>query len=75
MLYLGSESEVLLAFGSDLITLTVPRAEAAEVGRSVYLHLPSEHLRVWARESGLGEEPEAEPMAPLAGVSPLPLRL
>ncbi len=47
VLYLGSESEIVVRSGSELFTLTVPRAKATEVGDSIDLTLPPEHLRVW----------------------------
>jgi ABC-type Fe3+/spermidine/putrescine transport system ATPase subunit len=50
VLYLGSECEVLVRAGNELFTLTVPRGKAAEIGQSIDLHLPPEHLRVWAAD-------------------------
>jgi len=72
LLYLGSECEVLLRAGSELFTLTVPRARSADVGQTVDLSLPPEHLRVWAtgrtalQVAGLGEEGEAPVESALA---------
>jgi len=51
VLYLGSECEVLVRAGSDLFTLTVPRANATEIGSVIELHLPPEYLRVWGEEA------------------------
>ncbi len=53
VLYLGSESEVLVRCGSELFTLTMPRAKAANVRGSIDLTLPSEHLRVWEDIDGI----------------------
>jgi ABC-type Fe3+/spermidine/putrescine transport system ATPase subunit len=48
VLYLGSECELLLRFEAVLYSLVVSRALLSRVGAEVDLHLPAEHLRVWA---------------------------
>jgi ABC-type Fe3+/spermidine/putrescine transport system ATPase subunit len=48
VLYLGSESEVLVRCGTEMITLTMPRGKVSDVHGSIDLTLPPEHLRVWA---------------------------
>jgi ABC-type Fe3+/spermidine/putrescine transport system ATPase subunit len=48
VLYLGSECELLLRFEDIVYTLLVSRALLAWVGAEVDLHLPPQHLRVWA---------------------------
>jgi ABC-type Fe3+/spermidine/putrescine transport system ATPase subunit len=53
VLYLGSESEIVVRSGSELFTLTIPRAKATEVGDSINLTLPPEHLRVWEDIAGI----------------------
>jgi ABC-type Fe3+/spermidine/putrescine transport system ATPase subunit len=48
VLYLGSECELVIRFGPDSYTLTVPRAVGQSLGSALSLYLPEEHLRVWA---------------------------
>jgi ABC-type Fe3+/spermidine/putrescine transport system ATPase subunit len=51
ILHLGRELELVLRVGGRLCTLTVPRERGAELGRSIGLHLPPEHLRVWESDA------------------------
>jgi ABC-type Fe3+/spermidine/putrescine transport system ATPase subunit len=51
VLHLGREYELVLRIGERFYTLTVPRERATKIGRAVGLHLPAEHLRVWAADS------------------------
>ncbi|HEY3302923.1 MAG TPA: ABC transporter ATP-binding protein [Candidatus Binatia bacterium] len=53
VLHLGREFELVLRIGERFYTLTVPRDRATKVGRAVGLHLPAEHLRVWAADKAL----------------------
>ena len=53
ILQLGRELELVLRVGERVCTLTVPRERGMESCRSIGLHLPAEHLRVWATESDL----------------------
>jgi ABC-type Fe3+/spermidine/putrescine transport system ATPase subunit len=61
VLYLGSECELLLRFEDIHYTLLVSRALLSRVGSEVDLHLPPEHLRVWAevRPRDAAAQPEA----------------
>jgi ABC-type Fe3+/spermidine/putrescine transport system ATPase subunit len=52
VLYLGSECELLLRFEDIAYSLVVSRALLSRVGNEVDLHLPPEHLRVWAESRG-----------------------
>ena len=51
VLHLGREYELVLRVGERLCTLTIPRERGIELGRAVGLHLPAEHLRVWAADA------------------------
>ena len=62
VLHLGREFELVLRIGERFYTLTVPRDRATKVGRAVGLHLPPEHLRVWAADKA-SMPTETEPMA------------
>ena len=55
VLHLGREYELVLRVGDRLCTITVPRESGAKVGHTIGLHLPAEHLRVWAATSASGE--------------------
>jgi ABC-type Fe3+/spermidine/putrescine transport system ATPase subunit len=59
VLYLGSECELLLRFEDIAYSLVVSRALLSRVGNEVDLHLPPEHLRVWA-ESRRGATAQSE---------------
>jgi ABC-type Fe3+/spermidine/putrescine transport system ATPase subunit len=48
VLYLGSQCELLLRFEDIVYTLNASRAFLPQLGDEVDLHLPAEHLRVWA---------------------------
>jgi len=50
ILHLGRELELVLRVGGRVCTLTVPRERGTELCRSIGLHLPPEHLRVWVTE-------------------------
>src|SRR5207247_10610195 len=50
ILHLGRELELVLRVGGRVCTLTVPRERGTELCRSIGLHLPLEHLRVWVTE-------------------------
>jgi ABC-type Fe3+/spermidine/putrescine transport system ATPase subunit len=70
VLYLGRECELVLRFGDRMYPLTVPRTVVAKVDKSVELHLPGEHLRVWAADSASAEA-EGRPVASAARGSAL----
>jgi ABC-type Fe3+/spermidine/putrescine transport system ATPase subunit len=55
VLHLGREYELVLRAGDRLCTITVPRESGAKVGHTIGLHLPAEHLRVWAATGASGE--------------------
>jgi ABC-type Fe3+/spermidine/putrescine transport system ATPase subunit len=55
ILHLGRELELVLRVGGRVCTLTVPRERGTELGRSIGLYLPPEHLRVWETDSELAE--------------------
>ncbi|MBI2756857.1 MAG: ABC transporter ATP-binding protein [Chloroflexi bacterium] len=61
VLYLGSDCELLLRFGEIAYTLVVSRALLSRVATEVDLHLPPEHVRVWAdlRPPTLASQPTA----------------
>jgi hypothetical protein len=48
----------VLRVGGRVCTLTVPRERGTELCRSIGLHLPPEHLRVWVTDSELENEIE-----------------
>ena len=58
ILHLGRELELVLRVGGRVCTLTVPRERGTELCRSITLHLPPEHLRVWVADSELENEIE-----------------
>jgi ABC-type Fe3+/spermidine/putrescine transport system ATPase subunit len=55
ILHLGRELELVLRVGGRVCTLTVPRERGTELGRSIGLYLPPEHLRVWESDSESAE--------------------
>jgi ABC-type Fe3+/spermidine/putrescine transport system ATPase subunit len=59
ILHLGRELELVLRVGGRVCTLTVPRERGTELCRSIVLHLPPEHLRVWVTGSELENETES----------------
>jgi ABC-type Fe3+/spermidine/putrescine transport system ATPase subunit len=59
ILHLGRELELVLRVGGRVCTLTVPRERGTELCRSIGLHLPPEHLRVWLTDSELENEVES----------------
>jgi ABC-type Fe3+/spermidine/putrescine transport system ATPase subunit len=59
ILHLGRELELVLRVGGRVCTLTVPRERGTELCRSIALHLPPEHLRVWVTDSELENETES----------------
>jgi ABC-type Fe3+/spermidine/putrescine transport system ATPase subunit len=54
VLYLGGEAELVLRFGDTPYTLVVSRAVLDRVANDVEVHLPAEHVRVWADSPSLG---------------------
>jgi ABC-type Fe3+/spermidine/putrescine transport system ATPase subunit len=69
VLYLGSECELLLRFDDLVYTLVVSRAFLPQLGTQVDLHLPPEHLRVWAEVPTLGAGPQPEAVEPVAAAT------
>ena len=63
ILHLGRELELVLRVGGRVCTLTVPRERGTELCRSIGLHLPPEHLRVWMTDSELENEIETDSQA------------
>jgi ABC-type Fe3+/spermidine/putrescine transport system ATPase subunit len=63
VLHLGREYELVLRVADRVCTITVPRESGSKPGQTIGLHLPAEHLRVWAAAATL-EETEAEQMSP-----------
>jgi ABC-type Fe3+/spermidine/putrescine transport system ATPase subunit len=59
ILHLGRELELVLRVGGRVCTLTVPRERGTELCRSIGLHLPPEHVRVWLTDSELENEVES----------------
>jgi ABC-type Fe3+/spermidine/putrescine transport system ATPase subunit len=55
VLPLGREYELVLRVADRLCTITVPRESGSKVGQTIGLHLPADHLRVWAATPGLEE--------------------
>ena len=55
VLHLGREYELVLRVADRLCTITVPRESGSKLGQTIRLHLPAEHLRVWAATAALGE--------------------
>jgi ABC-type Fe3+/spermidine/putrescine transport system ATPase subunit len=55
VLHLGREYELVLRVADRLCTITVPRESGSKVGQNIGLHLPAEHLRVWAATPALEE--------------------
>ena len=60
ILPLGRDLELVLRVGGRICTLTVPRERGTELCRSIGLHLPAEHLRVWVTEAELENDLEAD---------------
>ena len=58
IIHLGRELELVLRVGGRVCTLTVPRERGMEQCRSIGLHLPPEHLRVWVTDAELDNEIE-----------------
>ncbi len=58
ILHLGRDLELVLRVGGRVCTLTVPRERGTELCRSIGLHLPAEHLRVWVTEAELENDLE-----------------
>jgi TOBE domain-containing protein len=66
VLYLGAECELLLRFEDNAYSLTVSRSLLSRFGSDLDLHLPAEHLRVWAEarpQAASLSSPVAEPVA------------
>jgi ABC-type Fe3+/spermidine/putrescine transport system ATPase subunit len=61
ILHLGRDLELVLRVGGRVCTLTVPRERGTELCRSIRLHLPPEHLRVWVTGTELENVIEAGP--------------
>jgi ABC-type Fe3+/spermidine/putrescine transport system ATPase subunit len=55
VLHLGREYELVLRVADRLCTITVPRESGSKLGQTIRLHLPAEHLRVWAATTASGE--------------------
>jgi ABC-type sugar transport system ATPase subunit len=55
ILHLGREYELVLRVADRLCTITVPRESGSTLGQTIRLHLPAEHLRVWAATAAPGE--------------------
>jgi ABC-type Fe3+/spermidine/putrescine transport system ATPase subunit len=53
ILHLGRDLELVLRVGGRVSTLTVPRERGMELCRTIGLHLPAEHLRVWVTDAAL----------------------
>jgi len=53
ILHLGRDLELVLRVGGRICTLTVPRERGTELCRTIGLHVPPEHLRVWLTDSEL----------------------
>jgi len=58
ILRLGRDLELVLRVGGRVCTLTVPRERSTELCRSIGLHLPPEHLRVWVTDAELENDLE-----------------
>ncbi|HTF93546.1 MAG TPA: ABC transporter ATP-binding protein, partial [Verrucomicrobiae bacterium] len=58
ILHLGRDLELVLGVGGRVCTLTVPRERGTELCRSIGLHLPPEHLRVWVTDAELENDLE-----------------
>jgi ABC-type Fe3+/spermidine/putrescine transport system ATPase subunit len=63
ILPLGRDLELVLRVGGRICTLTVPRERGTELCRSIGLHLPPEHLRVWVTEAEFENDLEAASQA------------
>jgi ABC-type Fe3+/spermidine/putrescine transport system ATPase subunit len=70
VLYLGSECELLLRFEDINYTLVVSRALLPRVGAEVDLHLPPEHLRVWAEVRPRDASAQREATQPVGVATP-----
>ena len=58
ILHLGRELELVLRVGGRICTLTVARERGMELCRTIGLHLPPEHLRVWVTDTELENDSE-----------------
>ena len=58
ILHLGRDLELVLRVGGRVCTLTVPRERGTVPCRSIGLHFPPEHLRVWVTDSELENDLE-----------------
>jgi ABC-type Fe3+/spermidine/putrescine transport system ATPase subunit len=58
ILHLGRDLELVLRVGGRICTLTVPRERSTGLCRSIGLHLPPEHLRVWVTDAELENDLE-----------------
>ena len=58
ILHLGRELELVLRVGGRVCTLMVPRERGMEQCRTIGLHVPPEHLRVWVTDSELENDSE-----------------
>jgi ABC-type Fe3+/spermidine/putrescine transport system ATPase subunit len=68
VLHLGREYELVLRVADRLCTITIPRESGAKLGQTIGLHLPAEHLRLWAatatlEETGLQQSIQGGPAA------------
>jgi ABC-type Fe3+/spermidine/putrescine transport system ATPase subunit len=61
ILHLGREYELVLRVADRLCTIAVPRESGSKVGQTIGLHLPAEHLRVWAATPALEETDIEQP--------------
>jgi ABC-type Fe3+/spermidine/putrescine transport system ATPase subunit len=55
VLHLGREDELVLRVGDRLCTIAIPRERKASLGKTIGLHLPPEHLRLWVNTAAVGE--------------------
>ena len=58
ILHLGRELELVLRVGGRVCTLTVPRDRGMDRCRTIGLHVPPEHLRVWVTDAELESDSE-----------------
>ena len=58
ILHLGRELELVLRVGGRVCTLTVPRERGMDRCRTIGLHVPPEHLRVWVTDAELESDIE-----------------
>ena len=66
ILHLGRELELVLRVGGRVCTLTVPRERGMDRCRTIGLHVPPEHLRVWVTDAEL--ESDSETGSPASSV-------